>query len=50
MKSTILAIFFLASGMLSGMTVEQYSVFELRMEGPATDNPFKDVQFTAEFS
>ncbi len=50
MKRTILAIFFLASGMLSGMTVEQYSVFELRMEGPATDNPFKDVQFTAEFS
>jgi len=49
MKSLILAISFLASGMLSGMTVEQYSVFELRMEGPETGNPFTDVQLSAEF-
>ena len=49
MKSAILAIFFLASGMLSGMAVEQYSVFELRMEGPETGNPFTDVQLSAEF-
>ncbi len=49
MKSVILAILLLASGMLSGMTVEQYSVFELRMEGPETGNPFTDVQLSAEF-
>lgn len=29
--------------------IEQWSIFELSLEGPSTGNPFLDVQFSAEF-
>jgi|GEM_PF-3398459 len=37
-----------AAGIHAG-TVEQYSVFELELKGPSKDNPFKDVQLSADF-
>jgi hypothetical protein len=37
------------SNMILATEVEQYTVFELELNGPATGNPFTDVQLSAEF-
>ena len=51
MKRTILEIGFcilLVEG-IQAVTIDQFSVFEYAVKGPSTGNPFKEVQFSAEF-
>lgn len=52
MKVILSILAFMAMIATSGqlVTIEQYAVFELTMKGHSTGNPFKDIQFSAEFS
>jgi hypothetical protein len=49
MKKLLTLLFFITSSLLHGRTVEQYSTYELKLNGPSTGNPFIDVQLGAEF-
>jgi hypothetical protein len=51
MKRTLLSLFLIVPGfILYASSTEKYSVLELSFRGPASGNPFKDVQISAEFS
>jgi len=39
-----------ASNPTPGLTLEQWTIFQLKMSGPTTGNPFMDVQLSATFS
>jgi len=48
-KLSGIAFFILVAAGIQAVTIEQYAVFEQAFKGPSTGNPFKEVQFSAEF-
>jgi hypothetical protein len=49
-KLLLTAVIFLIASTLKAATVEQYTIYEIKLIGPAAGNPFIDVKLSAEFS
>ena len=48
-KSLLAAIILLIANYVNAAVTEQYAVYEIELKGPVSDNPFTDVQLSAEF-
>jgi len=49
-QSLLLALLLFSYSLHSQINTEKWKIFETSLEGPATGNPFKEVQLTCKFS